>query len=94
MGSTLWGAATWLAEVPSPLPTEPPIDPALVSPGFLGLAAFLFLVIAVALLYRSMRKQLRKVDENIPDESPDSGSAPTAADGGSATPDGLAPRSP
>ena len=47
---------------PSPLPEEPPIDPSRVTPGLLGLVSFLFLVVAVVLLYRSMRKQMKKVD--------------------------------
>ena len=53
--------------VPSPLPEEPPIDPSRITPGFLGLASFLFLVVAVFLLYRSMRKQMSKVDPNLPE---------------------------
>ncbi|MFM8773518.1 MAG: hypothetical protein ACKOFP_06710 [Actinomycetota bacterium] len=53
--------------VPSPLPEEPPIDPSRVTPGILGLVSFLFLVVAVALLYRSMRKQMAKVDPNLPE---------------------------
>ena len=63
--------------VPSPLPEEPPIDPSLVTPGLLGLISFLFLVIAIVLLYRSMRKQMAKVDPNLP-EGP--GDAERAAD--------------
>lgn len=53
--------------LPSPLPQEPPVDPSRVTPGMLGLISFLFLVIAVVLLYRSMRKQMAKVDPNLPD---------------------------
>lgn len=63
--------------LPSPLPEEPPIDPSLVTPGLLGLISFLFLVIAIVLLYRSMRKQMAKVDPNLP-EGP--GDAERAAD--------------
>lgn len=51
---------------PSPSPVEPPIDPARVTPGILGLLSMLFLVIAVVLLYRSMRKQMAKVDPGLP----------------------------
>lgn len=91
MGAHMWTSAGWLAEAPSPLPVEPPIDPGLVSPGYLGLAAFLFLVIAVALLYRSMRKQLRKVDQNIPEDS--AGSAADAGDERRDAPEDRAPRS-
>jgi hypothetical protein len=52
--------------LPSPLPEEPPIDPSRVTPGMLGLVSFIFLVIAIVLLYRSMRKQISKVDPNLP----------------------------
>lgn len=58
-------AWTLLAESPSP--GAPPIDENLVSPGFLGFLSFVFLIAAVVLLYRSMRKQLRKVDPTLPD---------------------------
>lgn len=60
---------TW-ASVPPPTPDGPPIDPSLVTPGLLGLAAFLFLVVAVALLYRSLRHQLKKVNPDLPEEPP------------------------
>ena len=63
--------------LPSPLPEEPPIDPSLVTPGLLGLISFVFLVIAIVLLYRSMRKQIARVDPNLP-EGP--GDAERAAD--------------
>jgi hypothetical protein len=55
-------------EDPSPLPDEPPVDPALVTPGFLALISFLFIAIAIIFLFRSMRKQMRKVDKNFPEE--------------------------
>ena len=76
---TTFLAALMLEEspLPSPLPEEPPIDPSLVTPGLLGLISFLFLVIAIVLLYRSMRKQMAKVDPNLP-EGP--GDAERAAD--------------
>lgn len=53
--------------LPSPLPEEPPIDPSRVTPGLLGFISFAFLVIAVVLLYRSMRKQMAKVNPDLPD---------------------------
>jgi hypothetical protein len=53
--------------LPSPLPEEPPIDPSRVTPGLLALISFVFLVIAIVLLYRSMRKQIAKVDPNLPE---------------------------
>ena len=81
------------ASIPSPLPEEPPIDPNLISPGLLGLAAFLFLIVAVALLFRSMRKQLGKVNPDLPEEPPREPDipvvdeqAPDAADGASPDP--------
>jgi hypothetical protein len=60
--------ALWLEEspLPSPLPEEPPIDPSRVTPGLLGFISFVFLVVAVVLLYRSMRKQMSKVNPDLP----------------------------
>ena len=66
---------TWLiaalrldeSPLPSPLPSEPPIDPSRVTPGLLALVSFVFLIIAIALLYRSMRKQIARVDPNLPE---------------------------
>jgi hypothetical protein len=52
--------------LPSPLPAEPPIDPSRVTPGLLALISVVFLVIAIVLLYRSMRKQIAKVDPSLP----------------------------
>ena len=63
--------------LPSPLPEEPPIDPSRVTPGLLALICFIFLLIAIVLLYRSMRKQIAKVNPNLP-EGP--GDAERAAD--------------
>jgi hypothetical protein len=63
--------------LPSPLPEEPPIDPSRVTPGMLALVSFIFLVVAIVLLYRSMRKQIAKVDPNLPDGP---GDAERAAD--------------
>ena len=76
---------TWLiaalrldeSPLPSPLPSEPPIDPSRVTPGLLALMSFVFLIIAIVLLYRSMRKQIARVDPNLP-EGP--GDAERAAD--------------
>lgn len=44
----------------------PPIDPNRVTPGILGLLSFLFLLAAVFLLWRSMRKQMKKIDPELP----------------------------
>lgn len=63
--------------LPSPLPSEPPIDPSRVTPGLLALVSVVFLVIAIVLLYRSMRKQIARVDPSLP-EGP--GDAERAAD--------------
>ena len=75
MGSMTWllGVLAWFTESPnpSPLPQNPPIDPERVTPGLLGLISFLFLVVAVALLYRSLRKQIARVDPNLPREEGD-----------------------
>ena len=46
--------------LPSPLPSEPPIDPSRVTPGLLALVSVVFLVTAIVLLYRSMRKQIAR----------------------------------
>lgn len=75
------------ATIPSPLPEEPPIDPNLISPGLLGLAAFLFLIIAVALLFRSMRHQLGKVNKDLPEEPPREPDIPIVDDQGPAATD-------
>ncbi len=50
----------------SPLPDEPPIDPSRITPGLLGLVTFVFLIVAVAFLYRSMRKQMNRIATNLP----------------------------
>lgn len=63
--------------LPSPLPEEPPIDPSRVTPGLLALVSFVFLLVAIFLLYRSMRKQIGRVDPNLPDGP---GDAERAAD--------------
>ena len=65
----------------SPSPTPEPIDPARVTPGVLGLLSLLFLVVAVFLLWRSMTKQLAKIEfeGSVPvDPEPATGPAPAA----------------
>lgn len=52
--------------LPKPLPEEPPIDPSRISPGLLGGMSFIFLIIAMVLLYRSMRKQMTRVSSDLP----------------------------
>lgn len=66
MAGSLTLALTILAADPSPLPDEPPIDPSRVTPGILGFIAFAFLIVAVVLLYRSMRKQMKKISPDLP----------------------------
>ena len=53
--------------LPSPLPSEPPIDPSRVTPGLLALVSVLFLATAIVLLSRSMRKQMAKVNPDLPE---------------------------
>lgn len=57
--------ATVTAETPAPAPES--MDPNLISPGVLAFLSFIFLIVAVALLYRSMSKQLKKVSPTLPD---------------------------
>ena len=57
-----------MTPTPAPVPTDLNIDPSRVTPGLLGFLSFAFLILAVVVLYFSMRKQLGKVDfeENAP----------------------------
>lgn len=48
--------------LPTPVPTDLDIDPNRVTPGIFGFLAFAFLILAVVVLYFSMRKQLGRVD--------------------------------
>ncbi len=50
------------APTPSPSPTPVLIDPTRVTPGVLGLAALVFLAIAVFVIWKSMNKQLKRID--------------------------------
>ncbi len=54
--AVLLGAAT-----PVPTPAAAPIDPAKVTPGFIGFASFVVLVVACIALFFSLRKQLSRV---------------------------------
>ncbi|MEZ5115245.1 MAG: hypothetical protein R2737_03150 [Candidatus Nanopelagicales bacterium] len=85
---------------PSPTPVTPdapPIDPERVTPGILGLISFVFLVVAVWLLYRSMRSQMAKVRPDLPggpedpDQPPDQDGPPGA---GQPPNSGQPPKSP
>lgn len=54
-----------LAASVSPSPsstTVPEIDPDRVSPGFLGLLAVLFMAVAVFVIWKSLNKQIKRVD--------------------------------
>lgn len=51
-----------MTPTPTPIPTDLAIDPNRVTPGLLGFLAFAFLILAVVVLYFSMRKQLTKVN--------------------------------
>jgi hypothetical protein len=57
------------------------LDPNIVKPGWTPLLITLGLALAMVLLFRSMRRQFRRVDENFPqppdDDATDSNAAPT-----------------
>ncbi len=65
---------------PNPTPSgalsapPPVIDPNRVTPGNWGLLAFIFLLVVAALLYFSLRKQLRRID--FPEDAPDAPPTP------------------
>lgn len=89
----LLGGAT-----PSPTPART-IDPARVTPGLLGLASLLFLVIAGYFLARSMIKQFKKIDFDEdatelgiarPEQPKDPAPAAAATDAVEGTPGGAA----
>ncbi len=56
------------AATPLPAPAELPVDPNRVTPGFYGFLSLAFLIVAVVVIYFSMRKQLARIkfDENAP----------------------------
>ncbi len=75
--SSILGLTTWLSQE---LPRE--LDDAIVRPGWLGLGMFLALVAACFFLFRSMLRQLKKVDfveepEERPATPPDPTQRPT-----------------
>lgn len=51
-----------MTPTPTPIPTDLAIDPNRVTPGLWGFLSFAFLILAVVVLYFSMRKQLTKVN--------------------------------
>lgn len=56
------------ADTPLPAPSALPVDPNRVTPGFYGFLSLAFLILAVVVIYFSMRKQLTRIkfDENAP----------------------------
>lgn len=48
--------------VPSPVLTELPVDADRVTPGLLSFFAFAFLILAIVVIYYSMRKQLGRIN--------------------------------
>ena len=52
-------------------------DPEDVKPGWLGFGVFIALAVAVVLLWLSMRKQLKKVDFEVPGDEPTKGTPGT-----------------
>lgn len=45
---------------------EPPISPTSLTAGALAMGSLLFLAVAVFLLWRSLRKQMTKIDPELP----------------------------
>ncbi len=76
----LASVSTVVTPSPSPAPT---IDPARVTPGLLGLASLIFLVVVGFLLARSMTKQVKRIDFV---EEPDPASVEDSARDQSPTP--------
>lgn len=58
------------AASPSPSPTGPP-DPSKVSPGLLGLLSWVFLMVAAYVIWRSMTKQMKRIDFPDPEDARD-----------------------
>lgn len=81
-------SALLAAASPSPTTTPTAIDPSRVTPGILGFVAVAFMAIAVFFLWKSMNKQLKRVDfdeaatdRKKPRPAPsDDAAAPTPAD--------------
>lgn len=72
---------SWVSAEGETPPAEPVryVDPATVGPGFIGFVLFMFLVVAVFLLWKSMNKQLAKIDFEEPADAPRPVNAPFSA---------------
>ena len=55
-------SALLAAVAPSPSTTPAEIDPSRVTPGALGFLAIVFMAVAIFFLWKSMSKQLKKID--------------------------------
>jgi hypothetical protein len=64
------------------------LDPNVVKPGWTPLLILIGLAVVMALLFRSMRRQFRRVHENFPEPTPraDSPAATESPDGSDAEP--------
>ncbi len=70
---------TLLAALPAEQPVDPNryVDPAVVGPGFVGFLLFLGLGLATFFLWRSMNRQLKRID--IPEDPDDAAVRPVNA---------------
>ncbi len=75
---------------PAPEPVRY-VDPATVGPGFIGFVLFMFLVVAVFVLWRSMNKQLAKIDFEEPEDAPRPANAPFGPNDGPVSGEGVSP---
>ncbi len=89
VAALLTSAGLGVGRVAQETPRE--LDDSIVRPGWIGLGMFLALVVASVFLFRSMNKQLKKVDfVEEPVVSPEPGATPAS----SAAPAPAAPESP
>lgn len=91
---TLVSAAVLPAQDPVP-PSEPTryVDASVVGPGLVGFILFVFLCVAVFLLWRSMNKQLTRIDFDDPTDTRPVNSPFTVTNSPPATPVAAAPKS-